>query len=279
MMRGTDEQRAMVQESVDRFWWPSLMMFGPPDTDSPNTEQSMAWGIKRDTNDELRRKLRGHDRPAGAGAGGHASRTRSCAWNESSADTLRLRPAGLGGVLRRGHRLRAVQRRARRPPRAVPTRSGAWVREAATAFASSSSGHQSAHRVPRGGVVSSGQDFTAEGGHGAVPLAGCAERGGRGGRSVQQRSGRSMRSSSAGNAASTMCTSAPCTPPTIEMALRHARDVYTRRNEGVSIWAVALRRRWWPPAPTRRIPFFAPSGDKVYRHPTFYAIPDDVPHM
>ena len=57
MMRGTDEQRAMVQESVDRFWWPSLMMFGPPDADSPNTERSMAWGIKRDTNDDLRQKF------------------------------------------------------------------------------------------------------------------------------------------------------------------------------------------------------------------------------
>src|ERR687893_949486 len=57
MMRGTDAQRAMVQESVDRFWWPSLMMFGPPDADSPNTAQSMAWGIKRHTNDELRQRF------------------------------------------------------------------------------------------------------------------------------------------------------------------------------------------------------------------------------
>src|SRR5829696_3668549 len=57
MMRGTDEQRAMVQESVNRFWWPALMMFGPPDDDSPNTEQSMAWGIKTHTNDELRQRF------------------------------------------------------------------------------------------------------------------------------------------------------------------------------------------------------------------------------
>jgi ring-1,2-phenylacetyl-CoA epoxidase subunit PaaA len=56
MMRGTEEQRAMVQESVDRFWWPSLMMFGPSDADSPNTGQSMAWGIKRHSNDELRQR-------------------------------------------------------------------------------------------------------------------------------------------------------------------------------------------------------------------------------
>jgi ring-1,2-phenylacetyl-CoA epoxidase subunit PaaA len=57
MMRGSDAQRAMVQESVDRFWWPSLMMFGPPDDASPNTAQSMAWGIKRHTNDELRQRF------------------------------------------------------------------------------------------------------------------------------------------------------------------------------------------------------------------------------
>lgn len=57
MMGGTDEQRAMVQESVDRWWWPALMMFGPPDTDSPNSAQSLAWGIKRSGNDELRQKF------------------------------------------------------------------------------------------------------------------------------------------------------------------------------------------------------------------------------
>jgi len=57
MMRGTGAQQAMVQESVNRFWWPSLMMFGPPDDQSPNTERSMAWGIKRHTNDELRQRF------------------------------------------------------------------------------------------------------------------------------------------------------------------------------------------------------------------------------
>ena len=57
MMRGSDAQKAMVQESVNRFWWPSLMMFGPPDTQSPNTERSMAWGIKRHTNDDLRQRF------------------------------------------------------------------------------------------------------------------------------------------------------------------------------------------------------------------------------
>ncbi|WP_301304959.1 1,2-phenylacetyl-CoA epoxidase subunit PaaA [Streptoalloteichus tenebrarius] len=57
MMRGTPEQRAMVQDAVDRWWWPALMMFGPPDEASTNTERSMRWRIKRHTNDELRQKF------------------------------------------------------------------------------------------------------------------------------------------------------------------------------------------------------------------------------
>jgi ring-1,2-phenylacetyl-CoA epoxidase subunit PaaA len=47
----------MVQDAVNRWWWPSLMMFGPPDSESPNSEQSMRWGIKRISNDELRQKF------------------------------------------------------------------------------------------------------------------------------------------------------------------------------------------------------------------------------
>ncbi|HEY2279806.1 MAG TPA: 1,2-phenylacetyl-CoA epoxidase subunit PaaA, partial [Streptosporangiaceae bacterium] len=57
MMRGTEAQREMVQDATDRTWWPALMMFGPPDADSPNTAQSMAWGVKRHTNDELRQRF------------------------------------------------------------------------------------------------------------------------------------------------------------------------------------------------------------------------------
>ena len=63
-----------------------------------------------------------------------------------------------------------------------------------------------------------------------------------------------------------------------EMAIQNARDVYTRRLEGVSIWVV---RADAVPAssPDEKDPMFAPSGDKVYRHPTFYDIPSNVPHM
>jgi ring-1,2-phenylacetyl-CoA epoxidase subunit PaaA len=57
MMAGTAEQRAMVQDSVNRWWWPVLAMFGPPDSDSPNSGQSMRWGIKRISNDDLRQRF------------------------------------------------------------------------------------------------------------------------------------------------------------------------------------------------------------------------------
>jgi ring-1,2-phenylacetyl-CoA epoxidase subunit PaaA len=57
MMRGTAEQRAMVQDATDRWWWPTLMMFGPPDGESTHSEQSMAWKIKRYGNDELRQRF------------------------------------------------------------------------------------------------------------------------------------------------------------------------------------------------------------------------------
>jgi len=57
MQHGTEAQKAMVQDATNRWWWPSLMMFGPPDDQSPNTAQSMRWGIKRISNDDLRQKF------------------------------------------------------------------------------------------------------------------------------------------------------------------------------------------------------------------------------
>ena len=66
--------------------------------------------------------------------------------------------------------------------------------------------------------------------------------------------------------------------PDAVMALRNARDLYTRRNEGVSIWVVpsdAITAS----SPDEKDPFFAPAADKVYRHPTFYARPEDVPNL
>lgn len=66
--------------------------------------------------------------------------------------------------------------------------------------------------------------------------------------------------------------------PDDEMAVHAARDVYTRRNEGVSIWVVQSADIT-ASSPDEKDPMFAPSGDKVYRHPTFYEIPANVPHI
>ena len=54
---GTPEQKRMAQDALNRWWWPSLMMFGPPDDNSPNSAQSMRWRIKRETNDQIRQRF------------------------------------------------------------------------------------------------------------------------------------------------------------------------------------------------------------------------------
>ncbi|GAO55872.1 1,2-phenylacetyl-CoA epoxidase subunit PaaA [Novosphingobium sp. MD-1] len=57
LAKGTAAQKAMSQDALNRWWWPALMMFGPPDEDSPNSAQSIRWRIKRETNDQLRQKF------------------------------------------------------------------------------------------------------------------------------------------------------------------------------------------------------------------------------
>ncbi len=132
MMNGTDEQRAMVQESIDRWWWPALMMFGPPDDQSPNSEQSMAWGIKRHTNDELRQRFVDMSVPQ-AQALGVTFPDPDLAWNEARGSYDFGEP-DWGEFLQviKGSGPCNAERIARRRS---AHENGAWVREAATAFA------------------------------------------------------------------------------------------------------------------------------------------------
>ncbi|MGB7237190.1 MAG: 1,2-phenylacetyl-CoA epoxidase subunit PaaA [Rhodococcus sp. (in: high G+C Gram-positive bacteria)] len=132
MMRGTDEQRAMVQESVNRWWWPALMMFGPPDDESPNTEQSMKWGIKRHTNDELRQRFVDMSIPQ-AEALGVTFPDPDLKWNDErkSYDFGEPDWAEFMQVIK-GNGASNVERLANRR---AAHEDGAWVREAATAFA------------------------------------------------------------------------------------------------------------------------------------------------
>jgi ring-1,2-phenylacetyl-CoA epoxidase subunit PaaA len=136
MMRGTSAQRRMVQDSVNRWWWPSLMMFGPSDEESSNTAQSMAWRIKRHTNDELRQKFVDMSVPQ-AEALGVTFPDPELRWNASRGhydfgeidwDEFWSVVGGNGpcNAQRIAHRRAAHE-------------NGAWVREAAAAYAARSS--------------------------------------------------------------------------------------------------------------------------------------------
>ncbi len=118
------------------------------------------------------------------------------------------------------------------------------------------------------------EEFTAEGGHGAVPTTGVETGTGE----VKRRSWPLYEVFVRGKRGLNHVHVGSLHAPDAEMALHNARDVYTRRNEGVSIWVVKADDLT-ASSPAERDPFFAPSGDKVYRHPTFYAIPEDVPHL
>ncbi len=137
LSRGTEKQRAMAQDAADRWWWPSLMMFGPPDTGEHargggHTEQSMAWGIKRFANDDLRQKFVDMTVPQ-AHRLGLTLPDPDLRWNEERGhwdfgeiDWAEFRRvlAGDGpcNAQRVAHRVGAHE-------------DGAWVREAATAHA------------------------------------------------------------------------------------------------------------------------------------------------
>ncbi|MBY8863773.1 1,2-phenylacetyl-CoA epoxidase subunit A [Nocardia sp. CA2R105] len=132
MMSGTDDQRAMVQEAVDRWWWPALMMFGPPDDRSPNTEQSMAWGIKRHTNDELRQRFVDMSVPQAQILGVRLPDP-DLTWNEQrqSYDFGTPDWTEFAAVVA-GNGACNIERITNRR---TAHEDGAWVREAATAFA------------------------------------------------------------------------------------------------------------------------------------------------
>jgi ring-1,2-phenylacetyl-CoA epoxidase subunit PaaA len=132
LSRGTPEQHAMAQDAVDRWWWPSIQMFGPPDDQSPNSQASMAWRIKRFSNDDLRQKFIDMCVPQ-AEALGLTLPDPDLRWNEErghydfgeiSWDEFFEVVKGNGPC----NRERIAHRRAAHEE-------GAWVREAARAYA------------------------------------------------------------------------------------------------------------------------------------------------
>jgi ring-1,2-phenylacetyl-CoA epoxidase subunit PaaA len=134
---GTPEQKRMAQDALDRWWWPSLMMFGPPDEASPNTAQSMRWRIKRDTNDELRQKFVDVTVPQ-AEAIGLKVPDPDLKWNEAKGgyDVGPIDWEEFYAVVR-GEGALAKERIA---ARVGAWEDGAWVREAALAHADKRAG-------------------------------------------------------------------------------------------------------------------------------------------
>ncbi|PPC76133.1 1,2-phenylacetyl-CoA epoxidase subunit A [Pokkaliibacter plantistimulans] len=132
MREGNDEQKAMVQDSINRFWWPALMMFGPTDTDSPNSAQSMAWKIKRMSNDDLRQRFIDQTIPQLELLGCTAPDP-DLKWNEERGhyDFGEIDWSEFYDVLKGNGPCNRERLRTRRE--AIDN--GDWVREAATAYA------------------------------------------------------------------------------------------------------------------------------------------------
>jgi ring-1,2-phenylacetyl-CoA epoxidase subunit PaaA len=129
---GTEAQKRMAQDALNRWWWPSLMMFGPPDENSPNTAQSMRWRIKRETNDELRQKFVDITVPQ-ADAIGLTVPDPHLKWNEAKGghDFGEVDWSEFYAVVK-GEGPVAKERMA---ARRKAWEDGAWIREAADAYA------------------------------------------------------------------------------------------------------------------------------------------------
>jgi ring-1,2-phenylacetyl-CoA epoxidase subunit PaaA len=132
LMNGTQEQKDMAQESLNRFWWPSLMMFGPRDAESPNSDQSMQWKLKRKTNDELRQAFVDQTVPQ-AELVGLTIPDPNLKWNEERKhyDFGELDWNEFWQVVK-GH---GPCNKQRIQARLDAWNNGAWVRDAATAYA------------------------------------------------------------------------------------------------------------------------------------------------
>ncbi len=241
LARGSTEQQAMAQDALNRWWWPSLMMFGPPDSQSQHSDASMRWKIKRFTNDSLRQKFVDATVPQGHylgltfpdpelrynDASGH--------WEFGAIDWDEFRRVLAGDGPCNRERLAARRRCAR--GWCVGARGGARLcREAEGRAASRGRLSMTEHATPLWEVF------------------------------IRARTGLAHRHVGSVHAADAT------------LALQAARDVYTRRGEGLSIWVV-------PSAaitasdPADKEMLFEPTASKIYRHPTFYEVPDEVDNM
>ncbi|MCV0397503.1 MAG: 1,2-phenylacetyl-CoA epoxidase subunit A [Rhizobiaceae bacterium] len=144
LARGTPEQKEMAQDALNRWWWPSLMMFGPHDSESQHGDQSMKWKIKRFTNDELRQKFVDATVPQGEFIG-LTFPDPDLKWNEERGayDFGEIDWNEFWRVVKGGGPMNAERIEARRKA----WEDGAWVREAALAHAEKRRARKEAARI------------------------------------------------------------------------------------------------------------------------------------
>jgi ring-1,2-phenylacetyl-CoA epoxidase subunit PaaA len=132
LCNGTAVQKQMAQDSLNRWWWPSIMMFGPKDEESPNTEQSMKWKIKKKTNDELRQQFIDQTVPQ-AELLGLTVPDKDIKWNQETGhyDFGPINWEEFWNVVKGN----GLMNEKRLKDRNAAWDSGDWVRDAATAYA------------------------------------------------------------------------------------------------------------------------------------------------
>ncbi len=141
LAKGTPEQKEMAQDALNRFWWPALMMFGPNDAESKHTKQSMKWKIKRHTNDELRQQFVDITVPQ-AEMIGLTIPDKDLKWNEQTGhyDFGEINWDEFWNVVKGNGPCNKDRIDARRKAK----ENGAWVREAANAYAEKRKARKSA---------------------------------------------------------------------------------------------------------------------------------------
>lgn len=237
LAKGTPEQKAMAQDALNRWWWPSLMMFGPSDADSVNSAQSTKWRIKLFSNDELRQRMVDQTVPQ-AEYLGLTIPDPDLKWNEERGhyDFGEIDWEEFHNVLKGN----GPCNRERLRTRVQAWDDGEWFREALVA-------HTEKNRKQREETSMSKE----------WPLW-----------EVFIRSQHGLAHKHVGSLHA----------PDAEMAINNARDVYTRRNEGVSIWVVRAADIV-ASSPFDKGALFEPANSKVYRHPTFFPMPEEVKNL
>ena len=248
LCRGTPEQKAMAQDALNRWWWPSLMMFGPPDADSVHSAQSAQWKIKLLSNDELRQRFVDQTVPQ-ADYLGITMPDPDLKWNAERGhyDFGAIDWSEFHDVLKGN----GPCNRERLATRVKAWDDGAWVREAAVAHAEK----QAARAARQARMIESRRDQAmsrewplweifircAARARAQARRAACTRR---------TRRWRSRTRATSTRGATRACRSGRCGRPT------------------------SSRRR-----PATSDALFEPANSKVYRHPTFFPMPDEVKHL